>query len=116
MSESDVHKVAGAPTAGAIRQQCTKIATVVTDVLANPVPPLVEGHRPNLYDAGRGNGLIMLGEVEKLTSMRSRHTIRQLGTFLCYPQKRRVREATNILVYDGWTFWCFDGSRQWRLH
>lgn len=146
MSESDVHRSLVLRTASAIRQQCTKIATVVADVLAkpgDPVPPMVEGYRPDLYGTSRGSKFIVLGEIETLASMRSRHTIRQLGTFLCYLERRRVHgclvlaaegsgadrakvllsflvaehavEATSILVYDGWDFWCLGGLQQWRL-
>lgn len=146
MSESDVHRSLVLRTAVAVRQKCTQVATLLTDVLTKPgdaVPPLVEGHRPDLYGTGRDNKLVVLGEIETLASMRSRHTVRQLGAFLCYLERQSLRgclvlaaegsgadrakvllgflvaehaiKTTSILVYDGLDFWHLAGAVQWRL-
>lgn len=146
MSESDAHRLLVLRTADAIRQHCTNVATVLTDVLGkpgDPVPPLVEGHRPDVYGTSRGSKVVILGEIETLASMRSRHTVRQLCTFLRHLGKRRSHgcfvlaaegsgadrakvllrflvnehkaDATCILVYDGLDFWRLDGALRWRL-
>lgn len=145
MSESDVHRSLVLRTAQAVRQKCTRIATLLTDVPTkpgDPVPPLVEGYRPDLYGIGRDNRMIILGEIETLTSMRSSHTIRQIRTFLSYLDRRPLSgllvlaaegsgadrakvlltflvaeygiETTKILVYDGLDFWYL-GTVRWHL-
>lgn len=145
MSESDVHRSLVLRTAHAVRQKCTQIATLLTDAPTkpgDPVPPLVEGYRPDLYGTGRDNRMIVLGEIETLASMRSPHTIRQIGAFLRYLEGHSLRgllvlaaegrgadrakvllgflvaeyavETTSILVYDGLDFWHL-GTVRWRL-
>lgn len=146
MSESDVHRSLVLRTANAIKQKCTQVATLITDVLVkpgDPVPPLVEGYRPDLYGTGRDNKMVVLGEIETLASMRSRHTVRQIEAFLCYLEERSLHGClvlaaegsgadrakallrflvaehtigvTSILVYDGLDFWHLGGAARWRL-
>lgn len=146
MSESDAHRLLVLRTADAIRRHCTSVTTVLTDVLVkagDPVPPLVEGYRPDLYAISHGSNVVVLGEIETLASMRSRHTVRQLGSFLRHLDGRRARgcfvlaaegsgadrakvllrflvtvhctRPTNILVYDGLDFWRLGGALRWHL-
>ena len=146
MSQSDAHKQLVIRVVGALQSRYPRIS-IVTDIQQNPgdaVPPIIDGYRPDVYANITSANHTLIAEAKTDCDLNNTHTYNQILTFISYLERRRngifvlsvtgcradraktiLRfmhqeervMSTDIAIFDGCDFWCFDqtGSITWRL-
>ncbi len=137
MSQSDEHRLLVLQLSEALTARHPGISAVV-DVQAAPgdtVPPLLGGHRPDLYARLPDSGALIIGEAKTTGDIDNEHTCSQIRAFIAHldqNQESRLilattgqgadsaktllrfmqmedgRSKTRIQVFDTCDFWTLD--------
>lgn len=146
MSQSDTHKWLVMQVAKALESRFPRLS-IVTDLQkspGDPIPPLIDGYRPDLYGRITVENSTVIAEAKTDSDLEKTHTYNQIETFISYLERKgdglfvlsvtgcradlaktllrftRIRvqaNTTNIAVFDGCDFWQLDpiGYITWRL-
>ena len=147
MSESEAHRRLVRDTAVRVAKGfgAVRIVTDVQDAPGGPTPPLIDGHRPDLWGTDATGRTILIGEAKTPRDLQRRHTVRQLRSFLGYLENQgrgcfvlaveghgavfaktllrffaqeACAMATRLVVFDGFDLWTLhqQSGVRWRLH
>lgn len=146
MSQSETHKRLVLEVAKALESRYPRLS-IITDVQkspGDPIPPLIDGYRPDLYATISVENWTIIAEAKTDNDLEKTHTYDQIETFVSYLERkgiglfvlsvtgcradfaktlmrftrRRVHaNTTNIAIFDGCDFWQLDpiGYTTWRL-
>ena len=146
MSQSETHRNLILQVAKAIEDRYSQIS-VITDSQQSPgdiVPPMIRGHRPDVYAYQEAERLCIIAEAKTDSDLDNLHTQRQLMSFISYLGDKerglfilsvtgaksdhgktllrfthRLVSARNVPleVFDGHDFWSFNlrDATTWRL-
>lgn len=146
MSQSEQHRNLVIQVVKVLEARCP-LMSFITDVQQNPgdpVSPVVDGFRPDVYATGESESSIVIAEAKTDGDLDNKHTNKQVISFINYLERRRngffvlsvtgyganraktllrfARQVTNvtsttIAVFDGCDFWLLDsnGGRIWHL-
>lgn len=145
MSESEEHRNLVRQVACALTQLFSGISIVVDFQLVpgHPVPPVIGGHRPDLYGTVLSTKTLVVAEAKTDFDLDNRHTYSQVSTFIEYLElkggglfvlsvtgrradraktvlrfiyrQKRVSQ-TNLSVFDGIDFWYLDPTEGTKWH
>ncbi len=109
-----------------------------------PVPPIIDGYRPDIYAYNGVNNFYLIGEAKTRTGLNLEHTYIQISSFACYLEakhqgtfvlgicgekadsaktllrflrKKLSLTKTILRVFDGCDYWELDKTDgvQWHL-
>lgn len=139
MSQSDQHSHLVIQVVKALETRFP-LMSFIADVQqkpGGPVPPLIDGFRPDVYASEDSNRSIVIAEAKTDGDLNNRHTHKQIECFLNYLERRKngffvlsvtgcradsartllrfIRQVTHvtstaITVFDGCDFWLLDSS------
>ena len=146
MSESSEHRDLVVLMADGLRAKYPG-AVIETDLQerpGDPVPPPIDGRRPDIYAHDKKKKLYVIGEAKTAADLDNKHTHAQIAAFVRYLEARgagvfvlgvwgaksdRAKTllrfanieleltTTRLQVFDGCDYWLLDpkGGIQWRL-
>ena len=146
MSQSDQHRDLVIQVVKALESRYP-LMSFITDVQqnpGNPVPPVIDGFRPDVYATKKSGGSIVIAEAKTDGDLDNKHTNNQVVSFVNYLERRRngffflsvtgcganraktlLRfvcqithvTSTTIGVFDGCDFWLLNSrnSTTWHL-
>ncbi len=145
MSESSEHRDLVMLMACELRTLYPNIV-MTTDVQmkpGEPIPPVIDGHRPDIYAHYKDESFCLIGEAKTVCDLENKHTYSQITSFVQHLESRlsgcfilgisgekadRAKTLlrfihkklgllkTSLQVFDGCDYWTLDRKEGMRWH